>query len=303
MKQTYLGIDIGGTNCKFGVRENGQLTIKQPFPTPKTLIEVMILIEEWKRVLTDRDAIAIKGVGVVMPGNFNYKTGGLVESKRFGVKNFPIAKKIREIFQGVPVAVLNDGQAAGLGELFFGAGQERENFVFLSLGTSVGGCFVINDHILVSRSGKAIGRVAHMIIDPNGPECRCGNKGCWETFVSAARITQLAKIKFGQNLTPQEICEKAERKDKEAKAIFQEIARYLAYGIANLANILSPETIILGGGILNAKRFILPTLRKELKGKTREGVSVICSQLGDEASLWGATVLAEYQEKIYHGKY
>jgi len=296
----YLGIDIGGTNCKFGIRKDNQLIIESSCPTPETLEEVIVFIEEWKKNLTDKN---IKGIGISMPGNFDYKTGALVESKRFGVKNFPIAEKVEKVFPRIPISVLNDGQSAGLGELFFGGGKEIANFVFLSLGTSIGGCFIIDRHILISRSGKAIGRVAHMIIDPNGPKCRCGNKGCWETFVSAARISQLAKTMFGKYLTPLETYQKAKAGDKKAKEIFREIAYYLACGIANLVNILSLEAVILGGGSLNAREIVIQHLKKELKGKTRENISVICSQIGDKASLWGATMLAEYQKNIYSNEY
>ena len=202
----------------------------------------------------------------------------------------------------------NDANLVALGEWRFGAGRGARQLVCLTLGTGVGGGLILNGRLYRGASGAA-GELGHMVIDPDGPHCGCGTRGCLEAHVGtaavvrrgraamragAARLTTLVHEADGV-LTPALISQAARAGDRAAKRIWLDVGRWLGIGLANVTNLLNPERIVIGGGLSNAWPFFAPALRSTLRAQAMavpaSAVRVVRAQLGDRAGIVGAAVL------------
>ena len=293
----HLGIDLGVTNLKWAVVEHvteqagdwrtldqGQVPTKAA-QGPEAVIG---RIAQMGRVTMDRwPAIASLGIGV--PGLYDPASG----ATRFLV-NMPghwagrsVAPPV-EAALGIPVSLINDARAFGLAELRLGAGRGVRSIVGLTLGTGVGGVIAIDGRVHFGHDGTA-GEVGHQTIDPDGPPCGCGNYGCVESFVRADRIAAACGT-----ATVEDAVEAARDGDTRALAGLAEVGRYLGIGIANMIAVISPDRVIIGGGIAAAGDLLLGLIRAELRRRVRttslEEVELVTAELGTWAGAIGAAV-------------
>jgi len=271
------------------------------------------LIETINKVIKEsgKPRSKIKAIGMGITGLINSETGIAKFSPNIGWNNVPIKKLVEEEF-GIQTFVDNDVKAMALGEYRFGSGKGKRDLVCINIGEGLGSGIVINGKIYRGANFIA-GEIGHTIIDLNGPRCRCGNRGCLETFASGRAIVSHAIIAIRQNrktlisqlannkidkITPKVVFEAADRKDKLAKDIIEEAGKYLGTAIANVINSFDPEVVILGGEIAQFDNFSLmlePAKKVATKctfgGKTRK-TQILTTKLGDDSPAIGAATLA-----------
>jgi len=290
----HLGLDLGGTNTKWAVVEHdgddwrALATGQGPTPAkdgPDAVVDM--LADMGAGVIAQWPGIASAGIGV--PGLYDPADG----TTRFLVNmpgawaGKPVASPVGQAL-GLPVFLINDARAFGLAELRLGAGRGASTMVGLTLGTGVGGVVAIGGRVHQGHDGTA-GEVGHQTIDPDGPWCGCGNRGCVEAY---ARADQLA-LACGTG-TAEEAVTRARGGDPRALAGVQQVGRYLGIGIANLVTILSPDKVVIGGGVAAAGDLLFEPIRAELRLRVRttslEQVAVVAAELGTWAGAIGAAV-------------
>lgn len=290
----HLGIDVGVTNLKWATVErdgNDWRTIDQGQRATMATEgpdAVIGRVAELGRAALDRwPAIASAGVGV--PGLYDPAAG----TTRFLVNmpgewlDRPVAAPVEAIL-GVPVWLINDARAFGLAELRLGAGRGASSLVGLTLGTGVGGVIAIDGRVHLGHDGTA-GEIGHQTIDPDGPPCNCGNLGCLEAFARADRIAAACGTDTaGAAVTA------AAGGDVRAIDGLAEIGRYLGIGIANMVVVLSPDRVVIGGGIAAAGDLLLGPIREELRRRVQttslDEVEVVTAELGTWAGAIGAAI-------------
>jgi glucokinase len=290
----HLGIDIGVTNLKWATvtRRGDDWEIvdqgQRPTLAPQGPEAVIGRVAEMGQAALDRwPGIASVGIGV--PGLYDPATG----SARFLVNmpgdwfGRPVAPPVEAIL-GVPVWLINDARAFGLAELRLGAGRGASSLVGLTLGTGVGGVIAIDGRVHLGHDGTA-GEVGHQTIDPDGPMCGCGNRGCLEAFARADRIAAACGTD-----TAEAAVAAARAGDERALQGFAEIGRYLGIGIANMVAVISPDRVVIGGGVAAAGDVLLGPIRDELRRRvlttSLDEVDLVTAELGTAAGAIGAAI-------------
>ncbi len=290
----HLGLDLGATNLKWVVVERhgeawspvdrGQ-TPTQGDEGPDAV--VARLVEVARSAVGDRPNIATVGIGV--PGLYDPATG----RTRF-LPNLPGAWDGRPVAgpvadaSGRPTALINDARAFGLAELRMGAARGARSMIGLTLGTGVGGVIAIDGRVHQGRDGTG-GELGHQTIDPDGPPCTCGNRGCVEAYARADRIAAACGT-----ATVEEAVERARAGDVAAVAGLAEVGRYLGIGIANAVVVANPDRVVIGGGVASAGDLLLEPIRAELRLRVRvtslDDVELVTAELGTWAGAIGAAV-------------
>lgn len=310
----YIGIDLGGTNIKAGVVDEdfriiAKATCKTNLPRPaedicRDMAEVAKqAVREAGLTLDD-----IESVGIGTPGIANSKSGVIEYSNNLGFKNFHVVE-LMKTFIDKPCFVENDANAAAYGEFVAGAAKGANNAVCITLGTGVGGGIIIDGKIY-SGSNFAGAEIGHTVVDPNGPMCTCGRKGCFEVFSSATGLIRMTKEAMEEDKTSvmnkmsEEMGKVSARTafnamregDKAGKAVVDKYIKYLALGITNTINIFQPDILCIGGGVCNEGDPLLLPL-KELVAKevyTRDSdknTEIVIAKLGNDAGIIGAAFL------------
>lgn len=311
----YIGLDIGGTNIKGAfVTKEGKITHRFGFRVDysKTQEEIISLIgDSIKSALKEKEIEKeeVGGIGIGCPGSINSKTGICEYSNNLNWFDLPIVAMIEKA-TGIKAKISNDANVAMLGEAKFGVGKKYHNLVLLTLGTGVGGGLYLNDQLYEGEEGKGA-ELGHMVIDPDGKECTCGMKGCFEAYASATalmKMTQEAMKKHKDSKMWEMVkgditkangitsFECAKLGDEAAKEVVAKYEDYLAFGIINYCNIFRPQAIILGGGVSSQKEYLTDEIEKRLKEKNygfkrTPSVKVLVSNLGNDAGVLGAAAL------------
>jgi glucokinase len=189
---------------------------------------------------------------------------------------------------GVPAFLVNDARAFGLAELRLGAGRGASSLVGLTLGTGVGGVIAIDGRVHQGHDGTA-GEIGHQTIDPDGPWCGCGNRGCVEAYARADQIAAACGT-----ATVEEAVRAARAGDERALAGLRDVGRYLGIGIANMITVISPDRIVLGGGVAAAGDLLFDPIRAEIRRRVTttaiDEVTLVAAELGTWAGSIGAAV-------------
>jgi len=288
---TYrIGIDIGGTKISFVLLKGVRVVKKRKIFTPKTKKEIIKKLEgNIENFFFNIPKREISGIGIGVPGPLNIQTNTILNPPNLiSLRNCPLARII-ERRSGIKTEMDNDVNCFTLAEAILGAGRGKRVVFGVTLGTGVGGGIVINKRIYQGAFGGA-GEVGHTIINFDGPRCNCGNYGCLEEYCSERFI------KRRTGLTPQELRKRAREGDKKAIEVFQELGKFLGIGLANVVNILSPEIIIIGGGISRAGNLIFRSARKTMRDyilspTAKKNVKIKKARLGDFSGAIGAALL------------
>lgn len=291
-----IGIDVGGTNIKAGlVDAQGNLLSVQVVPTRKEQgsEQVLALIGEMIASLCASSARKVLGVSVALPGGVDDQAGKCLYCPNLGWKELPV-REILTALTGLSVRLVNDANAACLGEYFYGKGRQARVFLSITLGTGIGSALVLQNQLYTGPFGAGV-EAGHMVVEPAGALCNCGRRGCWETIVSASGIVRRAKEKMHKELSAKEVFQLAREGDPQAQAIVEETIFYLAIGLANLINLFSPEEIRIGGGVAQAEELF----SKELYARVEENVyptlkgkvKIEQSSLGYYSGIIGASTL------------
>ena len=316
--QTFAGIDIGGTNIKYGLTDlKGQVLFKEQRPTmaekgPEPLLHLIGNIGERLLLHASEEELDVRWLGVGTPGTVDFKDGRItgMTPNIVGWKGTAIGDFLRERLN-VPVWVDNDVNAVALAEHRFGAGAGFSSLVCVAVGTGVGGGIIVNNK-LWRGANFAAGELGHMSIDPNGPACGCGNKGCVEAYCSSSAILVRCRERLKRELTPafeevlsgdleeltiKKLFQAARHKDEIALEVIAETARYLAIGLAGVVNLLNPEMVIVGGGVADGGAGFVETVAQELRPRVcdtaAEKLRIVKASLGNNAGFIGAGILGE----------
>jgi glucokinase len=280
MKKVVAGVDIGGTNTRFGlVDEKGKVLSESNFSTtdyPKINDFVTALCAGIKKLTAANKEYKLMGIGIGAP-DANYHRGTIEHAPNLAWKGIvPLADLIKKKIN-VPVVVTNDANAAAMGEMIFGVAKGMKDFIMFTLGTGTGSGIVIDGKMVYGHTGFA-GELGHMTVVPGGRECGCGRKGCLETYASASGLVRTVLELMSEmrdesplrnippaKLTSKKIAEAAAGKDPIAVEAMNRTAGILGFGIINSIVFSSPEAIILFGGLANAGEMLFAPVRKYLK--------------------------------------
>jgi glucokinase len=315
MKEVALGIDIGGTNTKFGfVDKEGHMYGETSVSTVKTPAGD---IDAYLKYIYDevellRDSIAeemnIVGVGIGAP-NGNYFTGTIEYAPNLSFRGIvPIVKLFKEYYD-LPMVLTNDANAAAIGEMVYGGAKGMKNFIMITLGTGLGSGFVTNGDLVVGHDGFA-GEMGHILQDTEGRICGLGRKGCLEGYVSATGIKRTVFTLLGEmnddsplrditynQLTAAKITELAHAGDPIALAAFDQTCKLLGQKLADMTAIFSPEAIFLLGGLAKAGDLLFKSTKDYMEQYMfqifKDKVKLLPSALeGRNAAVLGASALA-----------
>jgi glucokinase len=304
-----VGIDIGGTKiAALRVTFEGEIEAITVIPSPATdQDEALPAIESAASAVLD-DAVVAIGIG--MAGLVDVRAGVLLATPNLVWRNLPLGERLRGTF-GLPVTVDNDATAAAWGEARLGASRGYEDSLFVGVGTGIGGGIVSGGRLVRGAHGLA-GEIGHVIVEPGGPVCGCGNRGCWEQVASGPAISRaggravveepgsaIARLAGGdpRRATGELVTEAARTGDEVAVAILAEVGRRLGEGVAGLVNVLDPEIVVIGGGAGEAGDLLLAPLRDAFTSSVegvdvRPEVPIVPAALGNDAGAIGAALLA-----------
>jgi len=296
-KPEVIGIDVGGTAIKLGrFRQDGScvqsLTVATPQPaTPEAVVAA--ILDAIAQIDPDNQTIAI-GVGTPGPADAAGRIAKIAINLP-GWHDIPLAEWL-EIKTGKPTVIANDANCAGVAEAWLGAGRCFQNFIMLTLGTGVGGAIILDGKLFVGHQGAA-GELGLISFNPDGPKCNSGNQGSLEQYASIIAIRR----RTGKE--PAQLGALAQAGDAEALAFWQEYGRDLGIGLVSLIYVLTPEAIVLGGGVSASFEFFLPAAKAEIEQRvmptSRLGLQILPAQLGNSAGMVGAAKLAwQYHAKI-----
>ncbi|MGB1102075.1 MAG: ROK family protein [Crocinitomicaceae bacterium] len=306
-----LGIDIGGTNVCYGVvAEDGEFLYQNSIKT-STVASAEDLATQIKSDLGKKHQIS--GIGIGAP-SANEKTQSIEHAPNLDWDDIVPLKSIFENTFEINTFVINDANAAAMGEKFYGEAQDMDNFAVITLGTGIGLGTYINGSLLIGENGLA-GELGHTVVRRDGRECNCGKLGCLETYIAKDGIVKTAKEKLEfshggsmlqsispSNLTPTEIFTAARREDPVSIEVVDSVTRDLAFAISNLINILDPACVFLTGGIAKNGNLLKRKTEKHLKSfvlpNLRDKSSVKISSLNDKNSGILGAVAAFRNQKI-----
>lgn len=298
---TALGVDVGGTKLlAVTVDAAGEVIDERKVKRPVGADGVVETIVELAR---DAATVGLGIAGLVDTDGRLRVAPNLAE-----IADFPFGERLRERL-GRPVAVDNDATAAAWGELQAGAARGFRDAVVVSLGTGIGAGYVAGGRLQRGASGFA-GEAGHMVVDPDGPACPCGRRGCWERYASGSGLGQLGRSAALAGRVPavvrlaggdpeavrgEHVGDAAQHGDADALEVLDEFARWVALGLANLVNIIDPGVVVIAGGLVELGDVLLDPVRRHydelvLAPRHRPAVSIVPAQLGERAAAIGAAL-------------
>jgi glucokinase len=297
----YAGFDLGGTGLKYGLLdERLRLVYKSEEPSPRAIRKLVAVFGELWKSLKKRERRTIRAAGFGIPGIFNLRQQKILQSPNYpALDGFPLRPALARVIDA-PFWIDNDANLAAYGEFRVGAGKEVRNLVLLTLGTGIGSGIIIDGKIVHGTCGFAA-EMGHLIVNPEGERCACGSRGCLETEASAGPIIRNYRRLSGskEKLAAEDIAARAKKGDRAARRSFERAAYYLGIGLGCAINLLNPEKILLGGGIMRSSGLILPGATREAHRRCYPASFACCSiekaRLGNDAGFIGAACWARDQ--------
>ena len=309
MQQVAIGIDLGGTQVRAAlVGEQGTVFAQAEDRTEaaagpeRVLSQILALAEQ---VLAAGRSFSVVGVGVSTPGPVDTIAGvASAVPTLAGFAGFPLKAELQKRF-AYPVSLENDGIAAAIGEWQFGAGKGRENLIYVTVSTGIGGGIITDGRVVRGRKGMA-GHIGHMSVMPNGELCPCGSRGCFEAYGSgtafalrartrALTCTETVLAQDGAEVHSRDVFAAARNGDALANALIEEEAEILGRGFTSLIHIFSPEIVVMGGGLSHEFDRLHPDIQNYIARWAMPAfndVPVIRAALGQNSGLVGAAALA-----------
>jgi glucokinase len=314
-ERVLLALDFGGTKLSAAVAAVGERCWRacKQVPSPpgadaRSDLDTMVALA--RDLLGDAAPAAI---GVSFGGPVKAAEGLVLLSHHVpGWENVPLRERLEAQF-GVPAAVDNDANVAALGEWRFGAGQDCDSLLYVTVSTGIGGGWVLDGRIYHGADSLA-GEIGHMTVQPGGSVCTCGRRGCLEAVAAGPAISRRARERLmaepqaGGNLsellggdveavTAKHVSQAAEAGDELAQQVLEEAARWLGFSLGCAMALMNPERVVVGGGVAKSGERYFEAVRAAARANVLTGtrVDIVPAALGDEAPLWGAVALAETQ--------
>jgi len=308
MEEVVIGIDLGGTNIKAGaVSRQGQVLVRHRLSTRAEAgaeaVAHRICLAAQHCIKGVRAAESrVVGIGVGSPGTIDLDSGTVLFSPNLPCLGGVALRAMIEDELSLACALENDANAAALAEQWVGAGRGADSLVMFTLGTGIGGGIVLDGKVWHGTGGFA-GEIGHMSINPDGPRCACGNRGCIEAYASATAMVRRMQeaIDAGRQsilaekpggFAARDIYEAALAGDAAARQNFDQTARYLGVAVSNILHILNPAVVVLSGGVTASGDMLLEPLKDEVRKRSMkpplQGVRICFAEVGEDAGLIGA---------------
>ena len=309
-----VGVDVGGTKIAAGViSPEGELLSEVKQPTVNTREALLSGIA--RAVAEAHEDYEVGGVCLAVPGYISAKENKILSAANLeAIEGIPLKEELGER-TGLSVTVENDANAAAWGEFRFGAEKNVRHLILLTLGTGVGGG-VISHGVLLRGARGTGGELGHITVQPTGPRCGCGNRGCLEALASGTAIVRravevsrgnsdsaLGKLDSVRTLTGEDLVDLARQGDEDSLQVLHEVGTWLEIGLADFVNLFDPEVIAIGGGVAQAGDLIFESARKELQlrssSPSRNLVEIRAATLGGRSGMLGAAALARSEDGTY----
>ena len=313
--QAYEGhvfaADLGGTHLRAAtIDRDGRIIhrLKQRTPVaarPEDIVCALVSAARDCQTLGANAGDNIRALAIVVPGSVNVKEGIVVKAPNLPcLDGFPLTSALSEALQR-STFLENDANAAAVGEMWQGAARGKRSIVCVTLGTGVGGGIILDGKLWRGANGSAA-EIGHMCVEPfGGVACACGSRGCLEVYASATAIVRMAHerqprypaspLNDVEDLTAEEVYGAGKQGDGLASEVFHRMGAYLGIGLANLINILNPETIVIGGGVANGWELFARDMRHQVVEHAfplpAAQVKIVPAECGDDAGLLGAARL------------
>jgi len=307
--------DLGGTHLRGAlVDQQGKIHVqlKQETPQGGPPEQVVNALVEASSECERQLGIRVSASSILVPGTLDGKNEIVVQAPNLqSLDHFALKSALESKFKR-PVLLENDANAAAVGEMWLGAARGARNVICITLGTGVGGGIILDGKLWRGTDGSA-GEIGHTTVDPfNGPQCKCGNRGCLEMYASATAMVRMTREALGeypnstlqgQAIDARKVYEAAKSGDELALKTLTTMGEYLGVGLANLINLLGPEVIVIGGGVANGWDLFERPMRDQIVQRTFPSLSrhvkIRPAECGDNAGLLGAAWLAF--ERNNHG--
>ena len=299
MKTHYdAGFDIGGTRLKYGLIDSeGRLVLKGKVDSPEAMADTLAVLEEVWGSLKKKAPGPIRSCGFGIAGFYSRKEQKILQSPNYpSLNGFPLVPALRK-FIDVPFRIGNDANMAAYGEFAHGAGRGARSLVLLTIGTGIGSGIILDGKLWEGEGGYA-GEIGHITVNPEGDPCNCGGRGCLETEASAPRIVKNYQALTGRTdvADSRDVYLLAKAGDPAALESFRKCAYYLGIGLGIVINLLNPEKILIGGGVVSAGKFLLGPAVEEARRRSHRisfaGCRIEKASLGNDAGLAGAAAWA-----------
>ena len=321
-KQEYvIGVDLGGTKILAGVFDMNLKCLGRSKMSTKSGRGPNAVIGRIARCVQDAadecdfELKSVRAIGVGAPGAVDPEPGKVIFAPNLVWEEVSLKKELEKLLE-VPVAVENDGNVCTLGVYETELHAKPRSLVRVFLGTGIGAGIIIAGQ-LYSGFNRTAGEIGHMVLQVGGPKCSCGNRGCFEALASRQAIFRRIKdsVKEGQKTVLTEMLgdeladmrsgdlrKAIKRGDKLVQRIVEEAAEYTGIAVANVINLLNPEVVVLGGGVIDALEddmmaIIVETAQDYALAGTAKGIEIVATKLGDDAGIVGAAVLAKRRTK------
>lgn len=308
---TAIGVDIGGTKIFAAlVNQTDGLLVRRTSPTPTESERAVAAIIETIRSIWPASGEPPSAIGIGAAGLVDIHAGIVRYAPNLSYREVPLRTLIESEF-GVPVTLDNDATCAAYAEYRTGAGRGSRFMVMVTVGTGIGGGFIFNGAVFHGMHGFAA-EIGHMVIDPSGPMCGCGQRGCWERLASGTALGEFGRAAAAapggeailaaargdiEAVRGEDVTEAADGGDPVALGILAQMGTNLGIGLANLANILDPDRFVIGGGLSRVETNFLVhaerALAERMEGAAhRPPVEVTHALLGNDAGAVGAAMMA-----------
>ncbi|RPI97334.1 MAG: ROK family protein [Candidatus Aminicenantes bacterium] len=292
------GFDIGGTRLKFGLVDgDGRLVHKGRVRSPEAMTEILAVLEESWAGLKKKAPGPIRSCGFGIAGFYSIKERKILQSPNYpSLNGYPLIPALRK-FIDVPIRIGNDANMAAYGEFRHGAGRGARSLVLLTVGTGIGSGVILDGKLWQGEGGYA-GEIGHITVNPEGEACGCGNRGCLETEASAPRMVRNFQALTGRTdiTDSRDIYLLAKAGDPAALESFRTLAYWLGIGIGIVINMLNPEMVLIGGGVVSAGKLLLGPVAEEARRRSHRisfaGCRIEKAALGNDAGLVGAAAWA-----------
>ncbi|MCL6547499.1 MAG: ROK family protein [Alicyclobacillus sp.] len=250
-------------------------------------------------VLDDAGRPQAAGIGVGAPGPLDPWAGVVIAPPNLpGWDRVPLRAELsREL--GADVWIDNDANVAALAEHRFGAGKGFQNVLYITISTGIGAGMVVDGRLYRGQSGSA-GEIGHMVVNPQGALCGCGNRGCLEAMASGTAMARMAAERIGEPITAADVVRRAAAGDVVAQGVLEEALEYLGIGISSAVNLLNPGCVVLGGGVSQMGPVLLDRLNQSLARRAlpgpREAVRLVPAALGQRSGVVGAAALVAMED-------
>lgn len=308
-----LAIDVGGTKLAAATTDRtGRVLASRRVPTPQgDDVDAEVLWRTLVALLDDLcgdGGVGYQGVGVGCGGPMQWPVGKVSPLNIPAWRDFPLRDRLAERYPGVPVRLHNDAVCVAVGEHWRGQGRGRQNMLGMVVSTGVGGGLILENHLVDGASGNA-GHVGHVVVDPDGPACECGGRGCLEAIARGPALTRWAAEQGWRSGTPgqgtaRDLADDARRGHPVAIAALRRAGGALGVAVASATHLCDLEVVAVGGGLAQAGPLLFDPLEQAFGTYARMGfaraVRVVPAGLGQEAGLVGAAALVLAGDRYWH---